>query len=111
MKKRLIALSVFLLSQITFSAAAGESVKAPVQSNAELEVIAQNVTGMDTQTIQVRLNQLQEQVVKNPSDEKVMREYMTLVGQVNEVSREYAKVYGKLQVQKEQEIDQMDELF
>lgn len=111
MKKEILALSVFLLSQVTLSAAAGESVKAPVQSNAELEVIAQNVTGMDTQTIQVRLNQLQEQLVKNPSDEQVMREYMTLIGQVNEVSREYAKVYGKPQVQTEQEMDQMDELF
>lgn len=111
MKKRLIALSVFLLSQITYTAAAEESVKAPVKSNAELKVIAQNVTGMDTQTIQVRLNQLQEQVVKNPSDEKVMREYMTLVGQVNEVSLEYAKAYGTPQVQTEQEMDQLDELF
>ena len=111
MKKNLIALSVILLSQITFTAAAGESVKAPVKSNAELEVIAQNVTGMDTQTIQVRLNQLQEQVVKNPSDEKIMREYMTLVGQVNEVSLEYAKAYGTPQVQTEQEMDQLDELL
>lgn len=111
MKKRFIALSVFMLSQIAYTAAAEESVKAPVNSNAELEMIAQNITGMDTQTIQFRLNQLQEQVVKNPSDEKIMREYMTLVRQVNEVSLEYAKAYGKPQVKAEQEMDQLDELF
>lgn len=110
MKKRLIALSVILLSQISVAAAA-EEVKAQAQTNAELEVIAQNVIGMDTKTIQGRLNQLQAQVVKNPSDEKAMREYMTLVGQVNEVSQEYAKNYAEPQVQTEPDMDQMDELF
>lgn len=111
MKNKLIAVSVFLLSQITYTAVAEESVKAPIKSNAELEVIALNVTGMDTQTIQVRLNQLQGQAVKKPSDEKVMREYMTLIRQVNEVSLQYAKAYEKPQVTTEQEMDQLDELF